>query len=456
MHLDIDHEPGRVGVTLRPGEGEPDSRKVGLVRHTASFFVEIPPGDVHPDLLVLSAVLCARPWIRRRTPITCSVPGSALLARALRGGPGLRLDSVDPQLEPRARPASGSPGLCFSGGTDSVATLAVMPDRTRSYHLLRRAPAGERRATMLNTRAARQSCAVVRRHGRQVDVVTSDVEYLREVMGFPHDFTTAVPLLLHADRDQLDAVAWGAPLEATYRLQRGYYRDFADSPFVGEWGGVFAAVGLDVCVPVAGVSEVVTSRIVHAHALGEAAQSCVRGRRLGRPCGRCAKCARKTLLAGAVTGRWPTAEALERQWRGEEPRAHLLADPIKVEPVVAHTVHRYLAAGGDSTLLRLVAEKTGPDPLEWLERSYEPALELVPEGYRDEVAARLHRIAPPMTRAQEQTVRAYDVRALDRTRAQARLEEWFAGHPPQDLARRAVGRARRVARARLRRTFSRG
>lgn len=451
MHLDLRHEPGRVLIGLTPGEGEPDTRKGGLARHTASFAVSVAPRALHPDLLVLSAILCARPWIRRQTPIVTSVAGSEALATALRSGPGLRLASVDPDLQPRARPEPGVPGLCFSGGTDSVAALAVMPEATRSYHLLRRAPAGERRATMFDTRAAQQSCEVVRRHGRRVEVVRSDVEYLRDVMGFPHDFTTAVPLLLHADRDRLDAIAWGAPLEATYRLQRGYYRDLADSPFIGEWGDVFAAVGLPVCVPIAGVSEVVTSRIVQTHALGAAAQSCVRGPRLGAPCGRCAKCARKTLLAGTVTGRWPSAHVLERQWRGAEPRGHLLADPVKVEPVIAHTSHAYLAAGGDSALLRLVADKVGPDPLPWLDRSYEPALELVPEPYRAEIADRLHRVAPPMSAAEEQAVRDYDVRSVDRAAAQQALAAWLDAHPPQERWSRVTGRARREAGARLRR-----
>ncbi|GAA4883105.1 DUF6395 domain-containing protein [Serinicoccus chungangensis] len=451
MHLDIDHEPGRVRFTLTPGAGEPVTRQGGLARHTASFAVTVAPRSVHPDLLVLSAVLCARPWIRRQTPVTSTLAGSPALAEALRSGPGLRLGSVDPALSPRSRPEAGVPGLCFSGGTDSVATLAVMPETTRSYHLLRRAPEGERRATMFDTRAAQESCDVVRRHGRRIDVVGSDVEYLRESMGFPHDFTTAVPLLLHADRDQLDVVAWGAPLEATYRLQRGHYRDVADSPFVAEWGPVFAAVGLPVCLPIAGVSELVTSRIVHTHALGTAAQSCVRGPRLGSPCGRCAKCARKTLLAGAVTGRWPSASALERQWRGAEPRAHLLADPIKVEPVVAHAVHRYLADGGDSALLRLVAAKVGPDPLTWLPRSFDPALELVPEPYRHDVADWLHRVAPPMSPAEEQAVRDYDVRDEDRAAAQQALVDWFEAHPPQERWSRMRGRVRREARARVRR-----
>lgn len=450
MHLDITHAPGVVRVGISP----PDTP--GPARHTASFQVDIDPGSAHPDLLVLSAVLCAHPWLPRSESVTTSVAASPTLAAALSSGPSIDLSTVDAGLAPRPEPTGGVPGLCFSGGTDSVAALAVLPDSTRSYHLLRVAPAGERRPTTLDTRAARQSCHVVRRHGRPVEVVPSDVEYLRPTPGFPHDFTTAVPLLLHADRDRLDAVAWGAPLEATYRLQRGRYRDYARSPFVAGWGGVFAAVGLPVCVPVAGVSEVVTSRIVATHSLGAAAQSCVRGRGLGRPCGSCAKCARKALLAGAVSGRWPPEKELERVWSGTEPRTHLLQTPIKVEPVIAHTVHRYLADGGRSRLMELVAAKTGPDPLSWLGRSYEPALHHLPTRYRDEIAERVHRVAAPMTAAEEESVRGYDVTSVDRAAEQSALECWFDDHPPRDQARRAVAKVRREARARLRALTARG
>ncbi|MFK5690535.1 DUF6395 domain-containing protein [Ornithinimicrobium sp. LYQ92] len=465
MELGIVHRPGRVEITLTPGtQGAAPASRARLARRTATFEVDAELGAVHPDLLVLSALLCARPWVGTRTEITSSVAASPALAEALRTGPRLRLRSVSPDVQPRPRPGGdgrdgdgdggGVPGLCFSGGTDSVAALAMMPERTRSYHLLRRAPVDERRATMFDTRAAEQSCARVRATGRAVVVVPSDVEYLRDPTGFPHDFTTAVPLLLHADADRLDAVAWGAPLEATYRLQRGIFRDLADSPFLREWGAVFDAVGLPVLLPVAGVSEVVTSTIVARHELGSAAQSCVRGPRLGRPCGRCAKCARKTLLAGAVTGSWPDDHVLQRQWRGVEPRQHLLADPIKVEPVVSHCVHRYLADGGADPLLRLVVAKTGPDPLPWLTRSYPPALEHLPAPYRQEVQQRLLTVAEPMTAEQEQAVRDYAVPGPEdpsRAAAQRELEAWLAAHPSHDRMARSVSRVRRVLRAGVRR-----
>ncbi|MFK5634974.1 MULTISPECIES: DUF6395 domain-containing protein [unclassified Ornithinimicrobium] len=447
MHVDIEHAQGRVTFTLQPGPGEDATRRVELARRTTSFLVDVPPGQVHPDLLVVCALLCARPWVRPATPFSCAVPASRALADAVRAGPRLTLAHVV-DGPARAVPPDGRPGLCFSGGTDSVAALVLLPDTTHSYHLYRRAPEGERRSTMMDGRAAVQSCDVLRRRGRAVTVVPSDVEYLRHPLGFPHDLTTAVPLLLHADVHRLDAVAWGAPLEATYRLQRGRFRDYAESPFVAEWGPVFAVLGLPVCVPIAGVSEVVTSAIVHRHPLGEAAQSCVRGSRLGRPCGRCPKCARKTLLTSAVSGRWPADRALERQWRDTESRQHLLDEPMKVEPVLAHCAHRYLADGGGSTLLRLVAAKSGPDPRDWLTRSYEPALDLLPQHYRSGIAQRLHRFAHPMTAEEEAVVRGYDVTVPDagRAAAQDELRRWMAAHPARDLLMRVWRRGRRELR----------
>lgn len=455
MHVEIEHARGRVTFSLEPDAAERARRGVTLTRSRTSFLLDVPPGQVHPDLLVVSALLCARPWVSRATPFSCSVLASRELAEAVRAGLGVTVANVggDP---PRAAPPDGRPGLCFSGGTDSVAALALLPDSTHSYHLSRQRPKGERRATMMDGRAAMQSCEVLARHGRPVTVVPSDVEYLRHPLGFPHDLTTAVPLLLHADVDRLDAIAWGAPLEATYRLQRGRFREYARSPFVAEWGPVLAALNLPVCVPVAGVSEVVTSTIVHQHPLGEAAQSCVRGPRLGRPCGRCPKCARKTLLTSAVSGRWPVDGAIERQWRDREARQHLLAEPMKVEPVLAHCVHRYLTDGGRSTLLQLVAAKCGPDPREWLSRSYEPALQLLPERYRSGIAEKLHRFAAPMTAHELAAVRGYDVTAPDagRAAAQDQLLDWMDAHPPRDQLRRAWHKGRRELRPLLERRRS--
>lgn len=437
MHVQVQQVGRGVEFTLSPGEGEERVGRVDLARRTARFLVDVPSGQVHPDVLVVSALLCARPWVSREIPFTCSVPASRALAEAVRAGLGLVLGNVG-DGPGRAVPVGGRPGLCFSGGVDSVAALALLPDGTRSYHLLRLPPQDERRATLMNTRAAVESCEVVRRLGPPVTVVPSDVEYLRHPVGFPHDLTIAVPLLLHADVDGLDAVAWGAPLESTYRLQRGRYRDYAQSSFVAWWGPVFAALGLTVCVPTAGLSEVVTSAIVQRHPLGAAAQSCVRGARLGRPCGRCGKCARKTLLASAVSGRWPTDGVLERQLRGTEARRHLLAEPMKVEPVLAHCAHRYLADGGRSDLLRIVAAKSGPDPRDWLTRSYEPALGLLPDRYRPGIARRLHTFASPMTADEEQTLRGYDVTVTDPSRAAAQddLRRWMDAHPPQEARSR--------------------
>lgn len=453
MHVELGHTPGRLILTLVPGAGEPATRRIPLARRTASFLVDVLPEQMHPDLLVVTALLCARPWVQRATPFSCSVPASRELADAVRAGPRLTLEHVGNGAA-RSMPPDGRPGLCFSGGTDSVVALILLPDTAHSYHLSRRAPQGERRATMMDGRAALQSCDVLRRHGRAVTVVPSDVEYLRHPIGFPHDLTTAVPALLHADSHQLDAIAWGAPLEATYRLQRGRFREYAQSPFIAEWGPVFAALGLPVCVPVAGVSEVLTSTIVQQHPLGQAAQSCVRGPGLRRPCGQCPKCARKALLSSAVNGRWPVDRVLERQWRDTESRQHLLSEPMKVEPVLAHCAHRYLADGGDSPLLRLVAAKSGPDPRTWLARSYTPALELLPQRYRSAITDRLHQFAPAMSAEEEAAVRSYDVTVPDAGRAAAseELQRWMVTHPPRDRLRRAWRKGRRELRVLLRRT----
>lgn len=436
MHLEIGRDGATVVMTYTPGPGEPATPRRGrMVRRSARY--ETHSGPVHPDLLVLSALLTALPFVDRETPVTSSPAVSPALAEAAATAWGMTLADVDDDLAPRRAPADGVPALCFSGGTDSVATLALMPTGTRSYFLRRVRPAGDTRRTRLRLAASEASCRRVAELGYDMTSVDSDMEHLREPIGFADDLANAVPALLHADVDHLDAVAWGAPLEATYRLQVGRYRDFRRSPFVRTTGPLLRAVGIEPMIPVAGLSEVLTSLVVAEHPVGSAAQSCMRGPALGRPCLRCAKCARKTLLRGAVTGTWPEREALELMLREPEPRSHLLADPIKVEPVVAHCVHRYLADTPPhrrSEVLDLVAAKVGPDPLPWLRRSYEPALDLLPARYVAECRALVRRWAEPMSGDEEQAVVGYRLRPATkdpaRADAQERLTAWYAAHPP--------------------------
>ena len=54
------------------------------------------------------------------------------------------------------------------------------------------------------------------------------------------------------------------------------------------------SVGIELSLPVSGISEVGTSIIVNSGPLGQFSQSCIRGE-WGKPCKRCWKCCRKAV-----------------------------------------------------------------------------------------------------------------------------------------------------------------
>lgn len=384
------------------------------------------PGEVpiHPDLLAFSALLIYFPWL---SSLDLNVGVSASFASAVREVTDLSL-AVDAGLAARVPGPGAVPGLCYSGGADCTAALTVMPQSTRAYFLDRVPPAGESPRGLYDKSAAQHSCAELGRRGREVRTVETDLEYVRERVGFPHDLSNAVPAVLYAEHDNLDAVGWGAVLESTYRLGSKAFRDYRRSAWFASPGKLFEAVGLAVYNPVAGVSEVGTAIICHGSPYGAFAQSCIRGT-IGAPCHRCWKCARKVLLDAALTGVWPATAEIEELVRNREPARYLSAEPIKHEGVVAFTVDRYPDPDG-SEFVSMLRERLAGYPRDFLAATYPPALDMIPERYRQGTRQALRSFLPEMSEEQQSAVEAWDLRPLlatsERQSATEALRGWLA------------------------------
>ena len=89
-----------------------------------------------------------------------------------------------------------------------------------------------------------------------------DVEYIREPLGFATDLVPSIPILALAASHNIDAVAFGTVMESAYRIGHEKARDYANSSHFRFWGRMFQAAGLPLYLPVSGVSEVGTSKIV--------------------------------------------------------------------------------------------------------------------------------------------------------------------------------------------------
>jgi hypothetical protein len=361
--------------------------------------------DVHPDLEALAAILIVSPFTGKT--LTVDRPVSTALEEAVARAFKFRIGPVDPGLQPRSRPVPGLAALAFSGGADSSAALAVMPSDTVCGFMRRVPPAGAHLRTMYRDDAAVHACAVLQAQGRSVHIVETDMEYLRNPVGFPTDWANAIGLVLLADHLRLDGIAWGLIAESAYRVGHEVYVDWASRR--AGWARVFGSAGLYFNAPVAGVSEVGTTSIVSRSPIADIAQSCIRGG-IGAPCGDCWKCFRKSLLDAAISGDWPGDEELDKLFAVREVDQKLARVPIPHEDVIGWIAGRY---SGKHPKMRLLRRRSLPpgETFSWLEHWYGPSEEVIDDRHREHVAARLDEEVGRMSSEEEAQFRAWDMTA---------------------------------------------
>jgi hypothetical protein len=402
-------------------EGEPrQAGKATMVRDRSR--VDLPAGwsleDLHPDLLALACLLQCQPF--GGEVLEVPKPVSPAFAAAAFEGMDRVVVPVDPAQQPRQ--VEGRPALCFSGGVDSFAALAVLPERTQLFFLDRVRPDDATQPSRYTAAAAHHACDVLERdHGRRVWRIKTDLEFLRSPVGYPMHAANAVPAVLMAGELGLDAIAWGSVMEGGYGIGSEAFIDYAQRRDYRRTGAVFAAAGLPYLQSVVGVSEVGTTRIVASTPYAALAQSCVQGD-VARPCLRCKKCFRKILLDRILAGEVIEDDLVDRLIASHQVRAYLANLPIYHENVLAYILARY---DGEHPVMRLLAQRIGRrgQRFTWLERWYRPSLELLPARYRAEVAAGLRAYLRPTNRLQEVRIRRWSLERVTGSARRARVQE---------------------------------
>ncbi|WP_335991769.1 DUF6395 domain-containing protein [Glycomyces sp. MUSA5-2] len=360
----------------------------------------------HPDLIGVAALASVQPWVGTR--LVLDRPISPRLAATVREVFGIEFGPVDPGIAPRdVETGTGRPGIAYTGGVDSAALAALLPQG--SLYFLNRANLADRDIrTKYRADAALASCEDMRRLGRTVRVVDSNIEYIRTPIGAPvhepSELSFAIPVVLMADVDGLDAIGVGAVAVGAYGLGYEQFTDIdADHP-ITQWAAVTEAVGLGSVNAVAGLGEVITAKITSG-TWGDRVlvQSCVRGEP-GQPCKRCWKCFRKTLIDSAISGEWPDDAWLDEVICSREISARLLEIPIYSESSLLYSLQQYR---GRHPLLLALKERLRCDEQDFglWSRYYGPALDLVAKPYRAEVKDRLEAFANPMTEHEAERLR---------------------------------------------------
>lgn len=364
-----------------------------------SFTSELPKNvsleTIHPDHLALIALLVAHPFVGQTLTIPWKVSERFAASCARITTYRVEFGAVG---HPEYKPSEGSrPALAFSGGADSTASLLLMPENTLSVFMDRPLI---RKASMYNKSAALATVAFAKQSGYEVLSLECDVEYVREPLGFATDLVPSIPILALAASNNIDAVAFGTVMESAYRIGHEKARDYANSSHFRFWGRMFQAAGLPLYLPVSGVSEVGTSKIVLNSAFYPYTRSCIRGE-WPNACENCWKCFRKNMLEAKISKGLVEEDYLQRGLFIPEVKKKMQAYPVSHENVLAWAMKG--STGPVADLLNARLEGATRD-LAYLEHYYPPALDLMPEKYRAITKLKLAEYLEPMSETNWSTV----------------------------------------------------
>jgi len=337
----------------------------------------ISPDSIHPDHLGLATIMLCAPFVRGR--LILPRPISERFFEATRVFSKFVVEPYNSTVEPYFPSEYSRPALSFSGGVDSVSALAMMPEETVCVFLER--PLPKRGRSLYNKEAPLEICKKLIDSGREVHVIPSDLEYLRDPVGFPVDVANSAPAVLVSELMNFNSIAFGTILESAYGIGHKKYRHYPVGSHNRTWGSLFEGAGIPLNLVVAGFSEVATSKLMIEHPLGEFSQSCIRGG-WGSPCRNCWKCFRKILLDKVLRGEQLSDVLLDELFEINEARMHLMQMPIKHENILTWITSRY---HGKHEIMLLLKERVrgGEFSLDWLERWNSESKEIVHESCID-------------------------------------------------------------------------
>lgn len=392
MEVRIELEQARIVVSLSASKEERSSIYGEKMAESLEFSIAsngpIDLRSVHNDHLALIVLLAAHPFAMGRLPIPLHV--SKQFEEATRIFSRYKPEFLSSSGKPYTAKSNGKPGLAFSGGMDSTAALALMPNKTIPVFLDRPHRAN---TTLYNKSAAKATLAFLEAKGIPNIAINTDVEYIRNPVGFPTDLATGIPVLALASHFQFDSVGFGTVMESAYRIGHEKSRDYTEASHYKVWAPLFAAAGLPLFLPVAGVSEVGTSTIVHRSPYRGMARSCIRGD-WPKTCNNCWKCFRKKLIEHGINQIEFNDNQFLDSLQSREVVKKLSAEFISHENVLGWALNK-IERGPKLEVLfnRLIASTYS---LEHLNAFFPPAIDLVPPKYKLHVLEKLRTYLPEM------------------------------------------------------------
>ena len=363
---------------------------------------KIKPNEVHPDLLALSAILLCNPFVGEELYLPVPVSeefhkkAQSVISR-------YKLNpNTSPEISSISKTEDGFPGLAFSGGADSSAALAIMPSETIPIFLNRPIARG----SSYNSEAPLEICKELSDVGYDVQVISTNLEYIRTPVGFPTDLANAIPAILLSEFLNLDSLAFGTIMESGFGLGHSKFIDYGRGAHWRFYSTLFGSVGVELSMPVIGVSEIGTAIIGEKSPLGHYSQSCIRGG-WGKPCMRCWKCFRKELLSFSLGG--AGGQNFLDMMKTNEVQKKLSEFPISHENVIVYALQRIDL--DDFPYLKPIADKLDMSiDLSLLETWYPGSIDFVPSRNRHSIREKILDYLPIMSPSEENVLTTWDMR----------------------------------------------
>jgi len=338
--------------------------------------------EIHPDHLALGIILASNPFVGTELNIPLAV--SQPFRDAAKTITKYKINFLQTSSKPYVPSKSARPGLSFSGGADSTAALLLMPENTLSVFMDRPI---DRSKSMYNKSAAYATIQHANELGYEMLRLGCDLEYMRDPIGFPTDLAPAIPLIFVASKYNVDSIAFGTVLESAYRVGHEHARDYESSGHYKVWGSLFRAAGLPLYLPVAGISEVGTSKIVLSSSFKDYTRSCIRGN-FPESCENCWKCFRKNLVEKRLLNVTIQHDEMKRWLTVREVKRKLSAWPISHENVLSWSLK------GDNTIGEIATDLLDRTEgairnLTFLERWFHPSIQLIPSKYQLETEGKI-------------------------------------------------------------------
>lgn len=379
MEIVVNSQKGAIKIQFICGHDDgsySDKIRMGKHQFRVDFQGEISAEQIHPDHLALAIILVANPFVGSVLNLPFAVSEQFLNSTKIISR--YEINCSDGHVTPYSPGPNSRPGLSFSGGADSTAALLLMPKNSISVFMDRPLVRG---LSLYNKSAAYATIKHAQDLDYDVRIIGSDLEYLRSPLGFPSDLSPSIPLLLMSSELNVDSIAFGTVLESAYRVGHDISRDYVKSGHYRVWGGMFAAAGIPLNLPVAGISEVGTSKIVQASSFRDFTRSCIRGE-WPKSCDKCWKCFRKNLVELRINGQLLSDEKMRHWLNVKEVKSKLRSWPISHENVLSWSLQGSNTSGFivTSLLARLEGSVRNMD---FLENWYYNSIELIPPQYQD-------------------------------------------------------------------------